>query len=232
MLDVLTIFGLISSLLCLGLVVVLIFKANHNSPTNNINQLVELKTQNEYLEKMIKNSFESAAASNKQMNELFLTTIKEYNDSVSNFLSNLSKSQGQQLLNIEVRLNEILRDNDAKLRRIADVISSNLQTLQENNEKKLEQMRQTVDEKLYATLEQRVGESVKVIVQGLDTVSKSVGEMQVLANGVGDLKRVLTNVKTRGGWGEVQLSQMLQIVGLVVKERHQLMPINIMFVQQ
>ena len=94
--------------------------------------------------------------------------------------------------------------------RVSDVISSNLKVLQENNDKRLEQMRQTVDEKLSSTLEKRLGESVKIIVQGLDTVSKGIGEMQSLANGVGDLKRVLTNVKTRGGWGEVQLSNLLE----------------------
>jgi DNA recombination protein RmuC len=84
--------------------------------------------------------------------------------------------------------------------------------LQEGNEAKLEQMRQTVDEKLSSTLEKRLSESVKIIENGIDSVSKSLGEMQNLANGVGDLKRVLTNVKTRGGWGEVQLSSLLEQV--------------------
>ena len=170
----------------------------------------EMKHQNEYLEKTIKNLFESLFSSTKQLNEFVLTAIKNYNENVSNFLSNLSKGQNQQLTIIENRLNEILKDNDAKLNRISDIISENLKSLQDRNEKKLEQMRQTVDEKLSSTLEQRLGESVKLIVQGLDTVSKGIGEMQSLATGVGDLKRVLTNVKTRGGWGEVQLSSLLE----------------------
>ena len=129
---------------------------------------------------------------------------------MSNYLSNLAQNQNQQLGLVEKRLNDILKDNDQKLNRISDIISQNLNTLQERNEIKLEQMRQTVDEKLSSTLEKRLGESVKIITQGLDTVSKGIGEMQSLATGVGDLKRVLTNVKTRGGWGEVQLSSLLE----------------------
>ena len=146
---------------------------------------------------------------------LFLRSIRRnkfcfYIQNVSNYLSNLAQNQNQQLGLVEKRLNDILKDNDQKLNRISDIISQNLNTLQERNEIKLEQMRQTVDEKLSSTLEKRLGESVKIITQGLDTVSKGIGEMQSLATGVGDLKRVLTNVKTRGGWGEVQLSSLLE----------------------
>lgn len=177
----------------------------------NLGSIIEeTKKQNEYLERTIKNLFENQFNSNKQFNEFVITTIKSYNDNVANYLSNLSKGQIQQLANIESRLNEILKANDLKLNRVSDVISNNLKILQDNNEKKLEQMRQTVDEKLSTTLEKRLSDSVQLIVKGLDTVSKGIGEMQSLANGVGDLKRVLTNVKTRGGWGEVQLSNLLE----------------------
>jgi hypothetical protein len=79
-------------------------------------------------------------------------------------------------------------------------------SLQEGNEKKLEQMRATVDEKLHATLEQRLGESFKQVADRLDQVHKGLGEMQTLARDVGSLNRVLTNVKTRGVFGEVQLA--------------------------
>ena len=172
--------------------------------------ITETKKQNEYLEKTIKNLFETQLSSIKQFNEFVISTIKNYNETVANYLSNLAKNQSQQLNNIESRLNEILKENDAKLNRVSDVISSNLKNLQDNNEKKLEQMRQTVDEKLSSTLEKRLSDSVQLIVKGLDTVSKGIGEMQSLATGVGDLKRVLTNVKTRGGWGEVQLANLLE----------------------
>ena len=73
-------------------------------------------------------------------------------------------------------------------------------------------MRQTVDEKLQGTLEKRLSESFKLISERLESVHKGLGEMQVLASGVGDLKKVLTNVKTRGTWGEVQLGAMLEQV--------------------
>lgn len=195
------------SILTLLFSLIILFKGNKTANIGDI--LPEIKRQNEYLEKTVKNLFESLFSSTKQLNEFVLTAVKNYNENVSSFLSELSKNQSQQLQNIESRLNEILRENDSKLNRISDIISENLKSLQDRNERKLEQMRQTVDEKLSSTLERRLGESVKIIVQGLDTVSKGIGEMQSLATGVGDLKRVLTNVKTRGGWGEVQLSTLL-----------------------
>ena len=80
----------------------------------------------------------------------------------------------------------------------------------QDNAAKLEQMRQTVDEKLHATLEQRLSESFRQVSERLELVHKGLGEMQSLATGVGDLKRVLTNVKTRGTWGEVQLGALLE----------------------
>jgi len=203
-LIVLCVFSLSSTVLCL-----LIFLKKSSSSNGGL-VLDEQKKQNEFLEKTIKNLFENHLSTEKQMNEFLLSAIKEYSNMVSNFLSNLSTNQNQQLDSTQKKLNDILKDNDAKLNRISDIINDNLKSLQDKNEKKLEQMRQTVDEKLSSTLEKRLGDSVKIITQGLDTVSKGIGEMQSLATGVGDLKRVLTNVKTRGGWGEVQLSNLLE----------------------
>jgi DNA recombination protein RmuC len=193
--------------------VVLSFIAIKRSKPQNfglLNIVEETKKQNENLEHVLKNLFETMSSNSKQFNDFLLKAIGEYNNGVSNYLANLAQNQNQQLGLVEKRLNDILKDNDQKLNRISDIISQNLNTLQERNEAKLEQMRQTVDEKLSSTLEKRLGESVKIITQGLDTVSKGIGEMQSLATGVGDLKRVLTNVKTRGGWGEVQLSSLLE----------------------
>lgn len=90
------------------------------------------------------------------------------------------------------------------------VVSDHLEKLRGENTAKLEQMRQTVDEKLQGTLEKRLGESFKLVSERLEQVHKGLGEMQTLAGGVGDLKRVLTNVKTRGTWGEVQLGNLLE----------------------
>ena len=89
-------------------------------------------------------------------------------------------------------------------------VDSRLSTIQFENEKKLDQMRQTVDEKLQGTLEARLGESFRQVSERLEQVYSGLGEMKTLASGVGDLKRVLTNVKTRGTWGEVQLGAIIE----------------------
>jgi DNA recombination protein RmuC len=105
--------------------------------------------------------------------------------------------------------------SDANERRIAEIrstVEQRLATLQQGNEQKLEQMRATVDEKLHATLEARLGESFKQVADRLDQVHRGLGEMQLLAKDVGSLNRVLTNVKTRGIFGEVQLSGLLEQV--------------------
>lgn len=89
-------------------------------------------------------------------------------------------------------------------------VDGRLQALQEDNARRLEQMRQTVDEKLQGTLEKRLGESFRLVSAQLDAVQRGLGEMQTLATGVGDLKKVLSNVKVRGTWGEVQLGTLLE----------------------
>ncbi len=100
--------------------------------------------------------------------------------------------------------------NDARLAEIRATLENKLRELQADNAGKLEEMRRTVDEKLHATLEQRLGESFKLVSDRLEQVHRGLGEMQALASDVGDLKRVLSNVKTRGTWGEVQLGSLLE----------------------
>ena len=210
-----TILLVLLSLSILIQIVTILYIATHNKKSSDqriVDTIVELKRQNDLLEKGLKSYFDALFSSNARANELLLKSIEGYNGNVVESISKLNSAQAQQLDLIEKRLNEILKDNDIRLNRVSDIISNNLKTLQEGNEAKLEQMRQTVDEKLSSTLEKRLGESVKIIENGIDSVSKSLGEMQNLANGVGDLKRVLTNVKTRGGWGEVQLSSLLEQV--------------------
>lgn len=99
--------------------------------------------------------------------------------------------------------------NDAALDRVRTSLNDRVRELQESNEKKLEEMRKTVDEKLHDTLEKRLGESFKQVSERLEAVQLGLGEMRNLATGVGDLKKVLTNVKTRGTWAEVQLGALL-----------------------
>lgn len=112
--------------------------------------------------------------------------------------------------NVDQRLQALTEANDRRLGEVRQTLEERLKALQDDNAQKLEKMRQTVDEKLHATLEQRLTESFKFVSDRLDLVHKGLGEMQSLAVGVGDLKRVLTNVKTRGTWGEIQLGSLLE----------------------
>lgn len=107
-------------------------------------------------------------------------------------------------------ISELTRSNEEKLEKIRGVVESQLKFLQEDNNIKLERIRETVDEKLQSTLDRRLGDSFKLVSERLEKVHQGLGEMQGLAAGVGDLKRVLTNVKTRGTFGELQLEILLE----------------------
>ncbi len=141
------------------------------------------------------------------------------NEQIDAFRVQLATTQQQQEASLQ-RFGETLTGqlrllSEANERRLAEVrqlVDARLVALQEGNEKKLDQMRATVDEKLHATLEQRLGESFKQVADRLDQVHKGLGEMQTLARDVGSLNRVLTNVKTRGVFGEVQLAGLLEQV--------------------
>jgi DNA recombination protein RmuC len=111
---------------------------------------------------------------------------------------------------LEARLDSLTTANGERQELLRQTLSDSLDQLRKDNDAKLEQMRLTVDEKLQGTLEKRLGESFQIVSERLEAVHKGLGEMQALATGVGDLKRVLTNVKSRGGWGEVQLGMLLE----------------------
>ncbi len=118
--------------------------------------------------------------------------------------------QAERLEAFARELNRFSLSLDERFERLKVAVEGRLAAIQADNANKLEEMRKTVDEKLHATLEQRLGESFKLVSERLEQVHRGLGEMQSLAAGVGDLKRVLTNVKTRGTWGEVQLSALLE----------------------
>jgi DNA recombination protein RmuC len=111
---------------------------------------------------------------------------------------------------LSLQLGQLTEANDRRFAEVRATIEQRLKDIEANNSAKLEEMRRTVDEKLHATLEQRLGESFKQVSDRLEQVHRGLGEMQTLAAGVGDLKKVLTNVKTRGTWGEVQLEALLE----------------------
>ena len=118
--------------------------------------------------------------------------------------------QAERLEAFARELNRFSLGLDERFERLKLTVEGRLTAIQADNANKLEEMRRTVDEKLHATLEQRLGESFKLVSDRLEQVHRGLGEMQTLAAGVGDLKRVLTNVKTRGTWGEVLLSALLE----------------------
>lgn len=142
-------------------------------------------------EEIARNREESLQAARQSREELG-AAFKNFGDSLHKQLADLTLS------------------NEQKLEKVRETVDGRLRQLQEDNTCKLDQMRQTVDEKLSGTLERRLGESFKLVCDRLEQVHKGLGEMQTLANGVGDLKRVLTNVKTRGTWGEIQLGAILE----------------------
>lgn len=139
-------------------------------------------------------------------------TRQEMGGTLAQFQQTLLMQQGDHARTQNEQLKLLSDANERRLTEVRATVETRLQALQADNERKLEQMRQTVDEKLHATLEARLGESFKQVAERLDLVHRGLGEMQRLASDVGSLNRVLNNVKTRGIWGEVQLAGLLEQV--------------------
>lgn len=125
-------------------------------------------------------------------------------------LAGMGVVQIEQMKHFGDRLAQLTQASEQRLDAVRLTVEQKLDALRLDNTQKLEQMRETVDEKLQTTLDSRLGESFKQVSERLEQVHKGLGEMQNLATGVGDLKRVLTNIKTRGTWGEVQLENLLE----------------------
>ncbi len=158
----------------------------------------------------IRASRDEAMQSARSLREEVTAAQKNANDTVMKVMGEMNKSQRDSLAAIEQRVMGMSDTNEARLGGLRDTLDSKMKALQESNDRKLDQIRQTVDEKLQSTLEKRLGESFKIVSERLEAVQRGLGEMQNLATGVGDLKRVLTNVKARGTWGEVQLGAILE----------------------
>jgi DNA recombination protein RmuC len=151
------------------------------------------------LEKIDKSIRDDFQRNRQESNKIAKENREELTGSLSKFSDRFAN---------EVR--EFNKSTGEKLDKIRETVESKLQSIQEDNSKKLEKMRETVDEKLHKTLETRLGESFKIVSENLEKVQKGLGEMQSLATGVGDLKKVLSNVKTRGVLGEYQLENILE----------------------
>jgi len=138
------------------------------------------------------------------------SNLKGVSDSVAKQITYLTQVQQGQMDAFGDRLEKMVEANEKKGDALRTAVETKLLQLQTDNAARLEEMRRTVDEKLQTTLEKRLGDSFKQVSDRLELVHKGLGEMQTLASGVGDLKKVLTNVKTRGTWGEIQLGNLLE----------------------
>ncbi|MDO9278990.1 MAG: DNA recombination protein RmuC [Polaromonas sp.] len=206
-------------------------RARPEDPQKVLNQLASLAAANERLERELRTEVQTSARGTRaelaQGLSLFQQALlaqsgdvaRTQNEQIDSFRMQLGAMQqhvSETLQRFSDGLNEQLRlvseGNERKLGEVRLVVEQRLTALQEGNEKKLDQMRATVDEKLQATLETRLGESFKQVADRLEQVHKGLGEMQSLAQGVGDLKHLLTNVKTRGIFGEAQLAALLEQV--------------------
>lgn len=136
-------------------------------------------------------------------------SVKSMGEMISENQNQFSRLQQEKMDNLESRLKTFSLENEQKLDLIRKSVETKLTYIQEDNNKQLEEMRKTVDEKLQNTLEEKMNKSFELVNQRLEQVYKGLGEMQTLAVGVGDLKKVLTNVKTRGIVGEIQLGAIL-----------------------
>lgn len=157
------------------------------------------------MKEAFENGFEKVRSElNSSLKSLSETNIKT--------LQELGKMQGEKLDNLIVNLTKLTESMENKFDGLKRMVDDKLEKIRDDNSKQLEQMRQTVDEKLQGTLEKRLGESFKIVSERLELVHKGLGEMQALATNVGDLKKVLSNVKTRGIFGEIQLENLLEQV--------------------
>ena len=155
---------------------------------------------------------EEANRTARELREEIARTQREGSKSVNDTLHRIGMAQGERFEEISRHIEGLTRSNESRLEKLRESVEQRLDRLHKNNEQKLDQMRKTVDEQLQGTLEKRLGESFRLVSDRLEQVHKGLGEMQQLATGVGDLKRVLTNVRTRGTWGEVQLGALLDQV--------------------
>ncbi len=153
---------------------------------------------------------EESGKNARELREEVSAGLKSLTETLGKRLNDFGTLQTAHFESVVRQLKELSESNCEYLEKLRNTLDSQIKHLQESNEKKLDEMRKTVDEKLQTTLEKRLGESFKIVSERLEAVQRGLGEMQSLATGVGDLKKVLTNVKTRGTWGEIQLGAILE----------------------
>ena len=158
----------------------------------------------------IKESIQLISENQKEIGRLQRENLSEIGASVSKSLEASEKSQTDKLQILEKRFETLEKTNEQKLENMRETIERRLTHIQRDNNEKMDDMRRVVDEKLQKTIDTKMTESFKLVNERLEQVYKGLGEMQTLATGVGDLKKVLSNVKTRGILGEIQLGAILE----------------------
>ncbi|MEI6613467.1 MAG: DNA recombination protein RmuC [Chrysiogenales bacterium] len=171
-----------------------------------------LKNVGDTLNQQLAEARQQTGVDFKGLREEITGHLKNFGESTTKTMADIAGLQKNQLDTFSTQLSKLTEMNEQKLEALKVTLEGKLNEIRLDNAKQLDQMRQTVDEKLQGTLEKRLGESFKQVSERLEEVHKGLGEMKTLATGVGDLKKVLTNVKMRGGWGEVQLGAMLEEV--------------------
>ena len=183
-----------------------------------ISQITALTQGNERRQETLRANVEAklgelkadAGRNAKALREEIVTSLQTLGGALSQTIEQIAASQKERLDRVSGSVAELTQQSGEQQEALRKTVEERLDTIRNENAEKLEQMRLTVDEKLQSTLEQRLGASFQIVADRLNEVYKSMGEMQTLASGVGDLKRLLTNVKTRGAWGEVALGNLLE----------------------
>ncbi len=206
-------FILVIAIIILIFTLIILFKQFRHNNQNEISKqdIIELNQniQNamKELSQDISNSMhQSLQTTTKMQNEMLSQVTKVQSDSLQMF----QKTVNDQLTQIETRMKNSSDASEKRLIHIRETVEMRLSAMQQDNNKKLDEMRKTVDEQLQSTLEKKLQQSFERVSKQLESVYKGLGEMQTLAVGVGDLKKVLSNVKTRGILGEIQLGAILE----------------------
>lgn len=200
------------------LVVILLVVLRKKSNTGDLNELrssinrisADLSRIDPLIRTEFSNSRGEALQHAKDGRQELASGLKSFGESFTANVKDFNELQRQRFNDLMIRQEQIRTDTENKLEKIRETVENKLKSLQEDNSRKLEQMRNTVDEKLQATLEKRFNDSFTMISERLELVHKGLGEMQTLANSVGDIKKVMTNVKSRGVLGEYQLANLLE----------------------
>ena len=210
---------LLIALIFIVLIILFLLIKNNRQDQSGIlkelqNNFIIFSNNLEKIDKSIRDDFQR---SREEFNKIAKTNRDELNQALNNFSEVFAKNvkefndyQRQKFNDLGNQQIEQNRSTEQRLEKMRATIEAKLKDIQTDNNQKLEKMRETVDEKLHTTLEQRLGEAFKTVSDNLERVQKGLGEMQTLATGVGDLKKVLSNVKTRGVLGEYQLANILE----------------------